>query len=53
LLKTAARVLLSGRRVTIVIEAARAHLWQRFRSALVAPHPARGSPLLHALPVQP
>jgi hypothetical protein len=53
LLKTAARVLLSGRRVIVVIEAARAHLWQRFRSALLELHPARGSPLLQALPVQP
>ena len=50
LLKTAARVLLSGRRVTVVIEAARAHLWLRFRAALLQVHPARGSPLLQALP---
>ena len=49
LLKTAARVLLSGRRVTVVIEAARAHLWLRFRAALLQVHPARGSPHLQAL----
>lgn len=53
LLKTAARVLLSGRRVTVVIEAARAPLWQRFRASLIEIHPARGSPCLQALPTQP
>ncbi|MDP2958742.1 MAG: transposase, partial [Longimicrobiales bacterium] len=49
--KTAARVLLSGRRVTVVIEATRAHLWQRFRAALLELPPARGSPLLQTLPI--
>ncbi|MFQ5521171.1 MAG: IS1380 family transposase, partial [Candidatus Methylomirabilia bacterium] len=53
LLKTAARVLLSGRRITVVIEASRASLWQRFRTRLLELHPARGSPHLHALPAQP
>lgn len=53
LLKTAGRVLLGHRRVTVVIDAARAHLWQRFRSRLLALHPARGSPLSQALPAQP
>ncbi|HSW27849.1 MAG TPA: IS1380 family transposase [Longimicrobiales bacterium] len=50
LLKTAARVLLSGRRVIVVIETARALLWQRFRAALLEIHPARGSPHPKALP---
>jgi hypothetical protein len=50
LLKTAARVLLGGHRVTIVITKARAHLWQRFRARLLALNHARGSPHLEALP---
>jgi len=49
-LKAAACVLLSARRVTVVIEAARAHLWLRFRAALLKLPPARGSPLLRTLP---
>jgi hypothetical protein len=53
LLKTAGRVLLGRRRVTFVIDAARAHLWQRFRSRLLALHPPRGSPAFQALPAQP
>ena len=53
LLKTAGRVLLSGRRITVVIASARAHLWQRFRQRLQALHTARGSPILLALPTQP
>ncbi len=51
LLKTAARVLLGSGYVTVVIAAARAPLWQRFRSALQALPPARGSPAAPALPV--
>lgn len=50
LLKTAARVLLGKRRVTVVISSARAHLWQRFWQGLQALQTARGSPLLKALP---
>lgn len=53
LLKSAARVLRSGRRVTVVIQSSRAHLWQRFRAALLELPPARGSPHLLALPSQP
>lgn len=49
-LKSAARIRLGGRRVTIVVQASRAHLWQRFRSALLELPPARGSPLLKTLP---
>jgi len=53
LLKTAARVLLGHRRVTVVIDAARAHLWRSFRSGLLALQRARGSPRSVALPAQP
>jgi hypothetical protein len=49
-LKTAARVLLSGHRITIVIEAARAPLWSRFVRELNRLYPARGSPRPPALP---
>lgn len=50
LLKTAARVLLGKRGVTLVIASARARLWQTFWRRLHAwPNP-RGSPLSHALP---
>jgi len=52
-LKAAARVLLSGRSVTVVVQAARASLWQRFRTRLLELHPARGSPSLQALPTPP
>lgn len=48
ILKSAARVTLSGRGITVVIQAARASLWQRFRNALEELHPARGSPLQNA-----
>jgi len=48
ILKSAARVTLSGRGVTVVINAARASLWRRFRKALQDFYPARGSPLPHA-----
>lgn len=50
LLKTAARVLLGNRHVTVVISAARAPLWQRFRAQLQRLAPARGSPQPQALP---
>jgi len=50
ILKSAARVLLGSRQVTVVIQASRAHLWQRFRAALLALPPVRGSPRLQALP---
>jgi len=50
ILKCAARVLLGSRQVTVVIQASRAHLWQRFRAALLALPPVRGSPQLQALP---
>lgn len=49
-LKSAARVLLSGHRVTVVLDAARAALWQRFRDALLDLYPTRGSPHLQAPP---
>lgn len=45
MLKSAARVLLSGRRVRVVIDASRAVFWVRFRDALRQHYPARGSPL--------
>lgn len=48
LLKSAARVLLSGRRVSVVIATSRAALWLRVRAALQECHPARGSPLPYA-----
>jgi len=50
LLKSAARVLLGGRRVTVVIDAARAELWLRFHERLCALPLPRGSPLAKALP---
>jgi len=50
-LKVAARVLIHGRRLTLVIEADRAQLWQRFWRELARRHPARGSPALQALPI--
>lgn len=49
-LKAAGRLLVSGRRVTLVIEAARAELWTRFWRELARLHPARGSPAARALP---
>lgn len=50
LLKCAARVLLSGRRITVVIEQARAELWVRFVCELNRVYPARGSPAAGTLP---
>lgn len=50
LLKTAARVLLGSRGVTVVISSARARLWQTFWRRLQALQTARGSPTLQALP---
>jgi hypothetical protein len=49
-LKVAGRVLVHGRRLTLVIEAARAPAWQRFWRELNRAYPARGSPALRALP---
>lgn len=49
LLKSAGRVLLGGRRVTVIIQAARAHLWQNFHERLLALPLPRGSPDLQAL----
>lgn len=53
LLKSAARVLRSGRYITVVIQHSRAHLWQRFRVQLLQLPTARGSPCFQALPSQP
>jgi hypothetical protein len=50
LLKTAARALFGSRQVTVVIDAARAPLWQRFHQRLLALPLPRGSPDLEALP---
>jgi hypothetical protein len=49
-LKCACRVLLSGHRITVVIEAARAELWNRFIREMDRLYPARGSPRSEALP---
>ena len=49
-LKSAARVLLSGQRITVVIEAARAPLWSRFIREMDRLYPVRGSPLPQTLP---
>jgi hypothetical protein len=49
-LKAAGRVLVGGRRLTLVIEAARAPVWQRFWRELNRQYPARGSPADLALP---
>jgi hypothetical protein len=50
-LKTAARVVLTGRRITVVIGAARARLWRRFHREMNRLYPVRGSPPPGALPV--
>lgn len=49
-LKTAARVVLSGRRITFVIESSRAALWRRCARELNRLYPSRGSPAHQALP---
>lgn len=49
LLKSAGRALFGSHRVTLVIQAARAHLWQRFHQRLLALPLPRGSPNLQAL----
>jgi hypothetical protein len=49
-LKTAARVVLSGRRITFVIESSRATVWRRCAQAINRLYPARGSPAHQALP---
>jgi hypothetical protein len=50
LLRSAARVLLGSRRITVVIEAARGALWSQWWRALERSYPARGSPNCQALP---
>jgi len=49
-LKTAARVVLSGRRITFVIESSRAALWRRCARELNRLYPSRGTPAHQALP---
>jgi hypothetical protein len=49
-LKTAARVVLSGRRITFVIESSRAAVWRRCAREMDRLYPARGSPARQALP---
>jgi hypothetical protein len=49
-LKTAARVVLSGRRITFVIEASRAAVWRRCVREMNRLYPVRGSPAHQALP---
>lgn len=49
-LKCAARVVLSARRVTFLIEYSRASLWRRCVRELNRLYPARGSPTLPTLP---
>jgi len=44
-LKAAARVLLSGHRIIVVIEKTRAQLWERFIQELNRAYPTRGSPV--------
>lgn len=50
MLKSAARVLLSAHRITVVIEHSRARLWGRFVRELDRAHPPRGSPAAETLP---
>jgi len=50
ILKTAARVVLSGRRITFVIESSRAALWRRCAREMDRLYPIRGSPAHQALP---
>ena len=50
-LKVGARVLLSGRRIRVGIDAARAGLWNAFWQELERLYPSRGSPPLSALPL--
>lgn len=50
LLKTAARVLLGNRKVTVVIDSVRARLWTSFWQQMERMYPARASPPLQALP---
>jgi hypothetical protein len=53
LLKAGSRVLLGGRRVTVVLDAVRARLWTGWWQQLNRLYPARGSPNLKALPTLP
>ena len=50
ILKAAGRVLLSGRYVRVVINAAHARVWNRFCKQLDTLYPPRGSPRCNALP---
>ncbi len=50
-LKVGARVLLSGRRIRVGIDAARAGLWSAFWHELERLYPTRGSPPRRALPL--
>ena len=50
ILKTAGRVVTGGRRITLVIDAARAGLWERFWTELERRYPTRGSPGAETLP---
>lgn len=49
-LKASARVLTSGRRILVVIDAARAPVWSALWREIERLYPARGSPHLQALP---
>jgi hypothetical protein len=50
-LKVGARVVLSGRRIRVGIDAARAGLWQAYWHELERLYPGRGSPQSRALPL--
>jgi hypothetical protein len=52
LLKTAGRVTLGKRKLTICIDASRAELWRTFATQLDRLYPARGSPNGHTLPAR-
>lgn len=49
-LKAAGRLLLGGRRILVVLDAARARLWNAVWREMVRLYPARGSPRARALP---
>lgn len=50
ILKAAGRVLVSGRRIRVAVDRARAPLWKAFWHQLVRLYPVRGSPARQALP---
>lgn len=52
-LKASARVLTSGRRILVVIDAARAPLWRALWQEMERLYPARSSPPLQTLPSRP